>query len=141
MDSCCFNRPFDDQAQARVKEETQAVLMIEDYIKVEKLDLVWSFILHYEIENIPSPEKRDMIGLLEGFAAEVILQSEEISAYAEDLTQKGFSSKDALHISCAVAAEADYFLSTDDKVLKKAHLVAEIPILNPIQFVDTLHSK
>jgi hypothetical protein len=28
LDTCCFNRPFDDQIQARVRAETEAVRLI-----------------------------------------------------------------------------------------------------------------
>ena len=33
MDLCCLNRPFDDQSQARVALESQAVVLI-----LEKID-------------------------------------------------------------------------------------------------------
>jgi hypothetical protein len=28
LDACCLNRPFDDQTQARIRLEAEAVLMI-----------------------------------------------------------------------------------------------------------------
>lgn len=39
------------------------------------------------------------------------------------------------HIACAIKAEADYFLTTDDGILKKAHLVKDIKIADPIGFI------
>jgi len=40
---------------------------------------------------------------------------------------------DASHIACAVSAGADYFLTTDKKVLNKEF--KEIAVLNPIDFI------
>jgi hypothetical protein len=33
LDNCCFNRPFDDQSQARVRLEAEAKLEIQQRIK------------------------------------------------------------------------------------------------------------
>ncbi len=32
LDNCCFNRPFDDQSQLRIKLETEAKIRIQDDI-------------------------------------------------------------------------------------------------------------
>jgi predicted nucleic acid-binding protein len=40
-----------------------------------------------------------------------------------------------LHIACAIKAGADYFLTTDDGVLKKAAFVKDIQITDPIGFI------
>lgn len=45
MDNCYFNRPFDDQAQIRVKLEAEAKLKIQADIQDGKFALVWSYIL------------------------------------------------------------------------------------------------
>lgn len=33
LDNCCFNRPFDDQSQARVRLEAEARLEIQQRVK------------------------------------------------------------------------------------------------------------
>lgn len=43
---------------------------------------------------------------------------------------------DALHISCAVAAQCEYFLTTDKKLLNT--LIPDIKIISPIAFVDEM---
>jgi predicted nucleic acid-binding protein len=45
----------------------------------------------------------------------------------------GIKKKDAVHIACALAADADYFITTDKKVLNKN--IADIIIINPIDFL------
>lgn len=47
----------------------------------------------------------------------------------------GVKKLDSLHIACAISAKADYFITTDDGILKKATLVDEIRITDPIGFI------
>jgi predicted nucleic acid-binding protein len=35
------------------------------------------------------------------------------------LTEIGLKAKDALHIACAIEGKANYYLTTDDEILKK----------------------
>ena len=50
-------------------------------------------------------------------------------------------SKDALHIACAIEGKAEYFLTTDDKILKKGKHIKEIKIIDPIEFIKILEAK
>lgn len=45
LDNCCFNRPYDDQAQLKIELETKAKLYIQQLIKDHKLDMITSFML------------------------------------------------------------------------------------------------
>jgi len=40
LDNCCFNRPFDDQAQLRISLETQAKLFVQQEILNGKFKVV-----------------------------------------------------------------------------------------------------
>ena len=40
MDLCCFNRPYDSQAQARIRIETEAKIIIQQKIKDGECELV-----------------------------------------------------------------------------------------------------
>jgi predicted nucleic acid-binding protein len=42
---------------------------------------------------------------------------------------------DSLYVACAIVAKVDYFLTTDDFILKKAMLANEIKITDPIGFI------
>jgi hypothetical protein len=48
LDNCCFNRPFDDQKQIRIRIETEAKLYIQEKIISGEFELAWSYILEYE---------------------------------------------------------------------------------------------
>ena len=45
LDNCCFNRPFDDQKQIKLRLESEAKLFIQDKIIRNEVKLVWSYIL------------------------------------------------------------------------------------------------
>ena len=40
LDMCCYNRPYDDQAQIKTAMEAQAKLYIQDLSKEKKLELI-----------------------------------------------------------------------------------------------------
>ncbi len=44
---------------------------------------------------------------------------------------------DALHLASAFA-HANYFITTDDEIIKKKGCIKEIKIMNPVTFVEEL---
>jgi len=62
VDASCFNRPFDDQEQRRVAEETRAVFRILERIVDDRLDLAWSEVLDLENSRHPLVDRRTEIG-------------------------------------------------------------------------------
>ena len=138
LDNCCFNRPFDDQLHPLVKIETEAKLLIQAEVLAGKLKLVWSYILYQENHDNPYPNRKNQISIWEPLASQTIVRTVEIETHAESLLPIGFKVKDALHIACAIAANADYFITTDKKVLNK--IVPGITIVNPIDFIKEAFS-
>ena len=76
-------------------------------------------ILEYENMQNPFIERRNVIIEWKKIAAEKIGGTENVVARASEFTRHGVKSKDALHIACAIEGKAEYFLTTDDKLLKK----------------------
>ncbi|WP_110955093.1 PIN domain-containing protein [Anaerosinus massiliensis] len=136
LDNCCFNRPFDDQTQLKIHLETQAKLYVQAQILKRELDFVWSYILEYENMQNPFEIRRQSIILWKDIATETVIESKDILTFAETLKTKGIKTKDALHISCAVASKCDYYLTTDKKLLNKD--ISEIDIINPIELISRL---
>ena len=56
-----------------------------------------------------------------------------IKSKAEEIMKTGIKMKDAYHVACALYSSCDYFLSTDDRLLK--YKTSEIQMLNPIDFI------
>ena len=135
LDICCFNRPFDDQSQLWIKLESEAKLKIQTDIQAGNLDLVWSYIIEGENEANPFEERKRAIREWKNYA--IVDLDEEITILdkAKMLNQIGLRSKDALHISCAISAGWQYFLTTDDKILNKNGQIEELTIIDPIGFI------
>jgi len=140
LDNCCFNQPFDDQKQLRIKLETEAKLDIQERIVQGKLELSWSYILDYENSRNPFQERREQITRWRAYSKADIEEDEKVINIATRINQHGIKKIDALHIACAITAEADYFLTTDDEILKRAIHIQGIIITDPIGFIKEVLS-
>jgi predicted nucleic acid-binding protein len=140
LDNCCFNRPFDDQSQVRIRLEAEAKLHIQDQILQKKIEFVWSYILEFENKLNPFQDRREAIQSWKLLAAKSIKESQEITQKANHIKGFGIKSKDALHIACAITAQCDYFLTTDDAILKKMQSYSEIKVVNPLMFISVLEN-
>lgn len=135
LDNCCFNRPYDDQSQIRIRLEAEAKLDIQEKIRNGIYSLIWSYILDYENSKNPYQERSEQISKWCRYAIQNVIESQEILSTAAILKQKGIKKLDSLHIACAISVQSDYFLITDDNILKKASAMQEIYIIDPIQFI------
>ena len=63
LDNCCFNRPFDDQRQVRIRLEAEAKLLIQESVFDGNLELAWSYILDYENSANPFQERKRAIAI------------------------------------------------------------------------------
>ncbi len=135
LDNCCFNRPFDNQLQLRIKLETEAKLHIQDLIRSLKIELVWSYILDYENDMNPFKERRYNISLWKPLAVTFVSETDDITNEAEKIKTTGIKPKDSLHLACAKAAQCDYFFTTDDVIIKRRSLFNDIAIMNPVEFI------
>ena len=140
LDNCCFNRPFDDQSQIRIRLESEAKLKIQEEILSGRFQLVWSYILDYENNKNPYQERKARIGTWKIHAILDIEERTEIIETAVSLNQQGFRRIDSLHIACATFAKCEYFLTTDDKILKLADIVSNIKVNDPIGFIKEVLS-
>ena len=135
LDNCCFNRPFDDQTQLRIKVEAEAKLKIQEEIRAGKLQLVWSYILDYENNKNPFAERKNQISEWKKYAVTDVSENTAIIKKANLLNRKGFQKIDSLHLACAIYQDCNYFLTTDDKILKKPYVSKEIKIIDTFGFV------
>ena len=140
LDNCCFNRPFDDQKQLRIKLETEAKLYVQEKILQGQFELIWSYILDFENSKNPFPERREQITKWRAHSKADIEENEKTIKIATRINQHGIRKMDALHIACAITAEAKYFLTTDDGILKKAIQVQDIIVTDPIGFIKEVPS-
>jgi len=138
LDNCSFNRPFDDQAQIRIRIEAEAKLYLQTLIDQGKLELAWSYILDYENMANPYEFRQLVIKKWKKKAAVNIHENESVLNYAEQLVKKDLKAKDALHIASAIEAGCTYFITTDDKILNKNSTIKSIEIISPVEMLDKL---
>ena len=139
LDNCCFNRPFDDQSQIRIFLETQAKIHIQNRITDKSLELAYSYMSVFENRNNPNKDNSRIIEDFFVYATVFINPSKElmIERRAEIIKNCGIKNKDAIHLACAIEAKCDYFLTTDDGILKR-YTENNIKVCSPIEFV-TFH--
>ena len=139
LDNCSYNRPFDDQTQMRIYLETQAKLFIQKLIRDGNLLLAISYVSRFE--NWDSPFLKNKITIEKFFENATtfidIDKADIIERKANDVMKCGIKAKDALHISCAIEAECDYFITTDDGILGK-YKIGEIKVCSPVEFINIL---
>ncbi|MCC6986921.1 MAG: PIN domain-containing protein [Anaerolineales bacterium] len=141
LDTCCLNRPFDDQTQERIRLEAEAVLAILSRIEKGDWDWVGSDVLTDEIEQTPDTQKLSRSKLLSDFIDENVEIGEKEIKRAAELEKAGFQIFDALHLASAESANVDVFLSTDDRLLKLAKRlsdVLQIRVMNPLTWVEEM---
>jgi len=126
LDVCCLNRPFDDQTQLRIHLETEAVISILQQCETKQWHLITSTPLEAEIAQIPDPEQLQQVRIALSLASIKVSDSPALRARTSALVKLGFSFYDAAHIANAEKAKADIFLSTDDRLVKRAKQLVSI---------------
>ena len=141
LDNCSFNRPFDDQNQIRIRIETEAKLYIQENIVSGRFQLAWSYILEYENDANPFPERKETLDNWKKYAVADIGANKSIIETAKEIQTTGVKSKDALHVACALALKCTYFITTDLLLIKKLSNFEKIKVVNPVEFINYLEIR
>lgn len=142
LDNCCYNRPYDDQLRMRIHLDTEAKLHIQDMVKNNELELVTSYMLDYENAKNRFWHKRQAISeFMNENEAYYVSQdrNEEAIQIAEEIKKTGVKNADALHVACAILAKSNYFITTDDRLLK--YRSEKVEIVTPGEFVRRVEEK
>ena len=135
IDLNCFNRPFDDQNQERICLETEAVLGILTRVAEGKDILLWSWVLSFENDKHPKPDRRDEIAVWEGRSERSVALSSEVEERARRIAQQGLDALDAAHLASADAGGAEIMLTCDDVLIRRAARVGlTLRVLNPVAY-------
>jgi predicted nucleic acid-binding protein len=137
MDVCCLNRPFDDQTQQRIHLEAEAILLILNKCQTREWNLVTSNALDVEIGLTPNPARFQQVQDLLSAATVKVQISDALEQRITELTQLGFTFYDAAHIASAERSQSDVFLTTDDRLMRKAIQLTDrlrVNIENPAQW-------
>ena len=137
FDCCCYNRPFDDLTQLRVRLEAEAVLAILRIVQEKGWVLVGSDVVDLELSNMKNSVKHSKIDELCYMAHEKVLTTDVIATRADELQGFGFKVLDSFHVAIAEYSNIDVLLSTDDKLVALSNrLSLSIRIENPLKWLS-----
>lgn len=120
LDVCCFKRPFDDAAIERVRREAEAVAAILDATRAGTFQIVRSPAHDFENDRNPREDRRLATRLWLDAATARATASAAADARARELSALGFRPLDALHLAFAEQSSARWFVTTDDRLLRRA---------------------
>lgn len=138
LDVCCLNRPFDDQAQDKIRLESEAVLTILSRGQIGIWSLLNSAVIDIEVAKISDNDRRQKVELLCSNLQFYIVVDNEIENRARKLGKLGFTLFDALHIACAEKGQADILLTTDNGFLRRASRnqeILKVKVENPVRWL------
>lgn len=150
LDTNVYSRPFDDQTKPDIQNEADAFLEIIAEVHAERLALLGSDILDFEVHNILSEEKRTKVKDYLVMCNKHIESSEEVVNLGKRIQSDcHIRARDALHIASAIIGQARYFLSCDKKVtemkqarcyrrLAKPYRTEYFSAMNPILFAERM---
>lgn len=134
IDSCCFNRQFDDQNSDRIRRETEAVNQVLDLVRAGQLRLIFSQALQEELLRHPEIAQK-----VRAIASEFVQRTPDIDWRGKKLAEDPLvrlGPYDALHVASAESAGADVLLTVDDKMIKKARRAhAHVRLENPVEWL------
>ena len=133
LDTGVYNRPFDEQTQPRIWLETLAFSVIMQLVEAGEVELVSSSVLEYENSQNPFVTRRRWVERCVGLAKVFQKVDETIRERAGQLEAEGIEALDALHVASAEAADSEYLLTCDDRLVRRYD--GEMKVLNPVDFV------
>jgi predicted nucleic acid-binding protein len=145
LDVCCLNRTLDNLEQFRIRMEAEAVTEIIQNCEDGKWILINSDIIEFELSQHSDSFKQQQVKSILNVANIYIQSTENIDLRAEELMKLSFKFHDALHLAFAEAGDADVFLTTDDRLLRKAKQsqnIFSVEVENPtIWLMNILQAK
>jgi predicted nucleic acid-binding protein len=139
LDACTINRLTDDQSQARVVAEAEALTRILDLISAEQAIWIASPAVYSELARNPDEAKRDTALAALSFASELIHPSLSTTRLTAQLRAAGFGAFDALHLALATEAGATALLTVDDRFIRRSSRLRSgltPAVLNPIDWLN-----
>lgn len=126
LDNCCLQRHLDDQTQPRIKVETEALFAVLAMVRANELVLLNSEALNLEISRIRDAARRMESLAILSLASENLQINDDVQDLARRFQQQGLQPMDAIHLALASVAQADYFCTCDDKLLRKAQVLSDL---------------
>lgn len=144
LDLCCLNRPFDDSSQDRIRLEAEAVLSIYEKCRSAEWRLLSSDVLEAELRKTPDRHRVELISEALAIATEKAVWDDAVNVRTNELVQLGLKAFDAAHVASAEVLSADVFMTTDDRLQRRAaryQSVLKVMVSNPVAWLVSLNSS
>ena len=135
LDTSALNRIFDDQSQPRIFLESSAMLLVFGLIERRIISIVSSDVLVYENLRNPYAERQIFVTSVLRKARVIQTLNNSLAKRAQEIEVLGIKGLDALHLACAERLKADYFVTCDDRMIRK--YTGTIVVVNPVEL--TMH--
>ncbi|MBW3623133.1 MAG: PIN domain-containing protein [Armatimonadetes bacterium] len=143
LDACCLNRPYDDPSQERVWSETEAVKSILRGREAGRWQIIGSDALLLELDRTPDEQRRKYHLRSETFMDQIIMAEQLHRDRAAFFHPFGIQPLDALHLAIAELGGADFFLTTDDRLLRSCRRLStqlRLKVMNPLQWIEEVEA-
>ena len=138
LDSCCYNRPYDDRAQEKIHLEGEAIIAIINRCKQYDYEIIGSPVLDLEIDNIGDIEKREKVKYLynQTITTRVDYSANIFERVKELQKQTNLRNFDIFHLSFAEYSNVDILLTTDTRFEKSSSNVSlKTRVINPLRYL------
>ena len=136
LDNCCFNRPYDNQSQQRINDETESIFRA---INKKENIIIGSDTLILEMAQIKDVDLQlDIVAMYSQTIKEEVSTSEEVEKIADSImSESSIHKMDALHLASAIVGKAEIFLTVDDKLIKScSKLNLNMRVINPVELEE-----
>jgi len=138
LDTCCYNRPYDDRTQEKIYIEGEAILTIINICKQNHGEIVGSAVLDLEINQIIDGEKREKVKYFYlqtitkkiDYTVDILNQVKELSEQVNIRTFARF------HLAFAENSGSGILLTTDKKFENLcSNLSLNVKVMNPLKYL------
>lgn len=140
LDMCCLQRPLDDQTHLRIHIESESILGVLAWCEAGDAELLNSVALKYEVDHNPHPARKAFVQETLLKSKQTIQASDSVEQLARIYCNHGIKVLDALHLACAVEAQANYFCTCDDRFYRRAKQLdtKQTLVVTPLQLIEVI---
>jgi predicted nucleic acid-binding protein len=119
-----------------VAEEFAAIKKIQRLILDGEVYLVWSYVLSEENSHSKNLLCKRVVSSWEHHSVSHVAKSASVESRSLEIRQSGIKEMDPLHVSCAIEAGCQFFITVDYRLLK--YQSDKIKICDPIECLNIL---
>jgi predicted nucleic acid-binding protein len=136
LDNSVLNRPYDDQRQPRIWLETLCFVLILQMAEKGEVELIRSTFHVLENNESRVVERREWVATCLNLASHSVCSTAAMENRARALAKAGLKPLDAAHLAAAESADAIFFITCDDQLIRKYRGV--LRALTPPELILTL---